>query len=140
MIKSNSEKPLERVRPFFDRCALMLEYKMLMYVKNKENLLLFDSDVILPLMKMYSKDIGMYENDGENSCMIRFDNGSIFEIIVIESDKVVIKETCNVLFVDNKIREKELLSVEPKIDVYRYADDCGLLNPKPIYLNLHNTK
>ena len=77
MIKSNSEKPLERVRPFFDRCALMPEYKMLMYVKNKENLLLFDSDVILPLMKMYSKDIGMYENDGENSCMIRFDNGSI---------------------------------------------------------------
>lgn len=126
----------EKLEPFFQRCTVMPGYKALVYLKDKESLETFTNKVLLQLTEKYVKDIAAYMNNGNDYGMVNFENGSNLIICTFEVDVPVVGEKCHVLFVDNKIREKELLDHKPSIEVYQYAEHGAMVNPKPIYINL----
>ena len=55
----------------------------------------------------------------------------IFLFVVVDT-VVVVGEHCHVLFVDSKIRERELRSLAPVIDPCTMPEGNVMLNPKPL--------
>lgn len=111
---------------FFDRCGKVPHYKGMMYVKNADNLKALLDSVIGRIEKTY---------DEEDSYTVHFKNGSHFSFVVVDT-VVVVGEHCHVLFVDSKIRERELRSLAPVIDPCTMPEGNVMLNPKPLYLSM----
>ena len=76
-----------------------------------------------------------WNKNEDDSYTVHFKNGSHFSFVVVDT-VVVVGEHCHVLFVDSKIRERELRSLAPVIDPCTMPEGNVMLNPKPLYLSM----
>lgn len=131
-----NKSTVEKVDAYFQRCGCMSGYKTLIYLKNKASLEVFTNNVLIPLTDKHVKKIAEYMNNGIDYSMVNFENGSNLIACTMDGDVSIVGEKCHALIVDSKIREKELLDANPRIDAYQLENKGMMINPKPIYINL----
>lgn len=134
MTKEHIEEVSEKLCRMTERCITFPGYKVLAYFKNADNLKIFLDNVYKKIehnCAEYDTDISGTEIS--SGYITDFGNGSSVNLFVENNN--VIGEKCNVLFVDSKIRDNELMELAPSIGVYNF-EGGGLLNPKPIYFSV----
>lgn len=129
MEQKNKDDLFGKMNRHIERCEKCPGYKVYFYVK-KENISKFAEHVMPNIVKGITTD---YVIAGKGMC-VKFPNGSIIEAKSFNDG--LRGKKMHVLFVDNKIRERELLQVAAG-SILQYETETGaFLTPKPIYFNL----
>lgn len=130
MEQKNKDDLFGKLNRHIERCEKCPGYKVYFYVK-KENAKQFAEDVMRNIVDRITTEYCIVAGKGMT---IKFPNGSIITARAFGEELRAVK--MHVLFVDNKIREKELRLVATG-SIIQYETETGaFLTPKPIFFNL----